>query len=83
MISRAIDSRLSLQELSSGESCPIPKRIVEQEKVENVAEGRAASKSLHTKLGYFLSISHHAVSANIIPNSADGIFSLKTEGTKT
>jgi hypothetical protein len=56
---------------------------VEQEKVENIEEGRAASKSLHNKFCYFLSMFQQAVAANIIPNSADGIFSLKTEGTKT
>jgi hypothetical protein len=48
-----------------------------------IEEGRAASKSLHQKFGYFLSMSQQAVSADIITNSADGIFSPKTEGTKT
>jgi hypothetical protein len=80
LISRAIDSRLSLPELGSG---PIPEWIVEHEKVENIEEARAASKSLHKKFGYFLSMSQQAVSANIIPNSADEILSPKTEGTKT
>jgi hypothetical protein len=40
-------------------------------------------KSPHYKFGYFLSMSQQAVSADIIPISADGIFSLKTEGAKT
>ncbi len=31
-------------------------------------EGRAASKSPHLKFGYFFSMSHQAVSANIIPS---------------
>jgi hypothetical protein len=35
---------------------------VEQEKVENIEEGRAASKSLHQKFGYFLSMLQQAVS---------------------
>jgi hypothetical protein len=48
-----------------------------------IEEGRAASKSPHYKFGYFLSVSEQAVSADIIPNSADGIFSPKTEGIKT
>jgi hypothetical protein len=34
-------------------------------------------------LAFLLSISLHAVSADIIPNSAFGIFFPKTEGTKT
>jgi hypothetical protein len=38
-------------------------------------EGRAANKSPHEKFGYFLFMSQQAVSANIIPNSAVGIFS--------
>jgi hypothetical protein len=46
-------------------------------------EGRAARKSPHQKFGYFLSMSQQAVSADIIPNSAVGKFSPKTEGTKT
>jgi hypothetical protein len=33
-------------------------------------------------LGYFLSLSQQAVSADIIPNSAVGIFSTKIEGIK-
>jgi hypothetical protein len=48
-----------------------------------IEEGRAASKRLHKKSGYFLSMSQQAVSGDIIPNSADGIFSPKTEGSKT
>jgi hypothetical protein len=35
------------------------------------------------KIGYFLSMSQQAVSADIIPNTAVGIFTQKTEGTKT
>jgi hypothetical protein len=46
-----------------------------------IEKGRAASKSSHYKFGYFLSMSQQAVSADIIPNSADRIFSPKTEGT--
>jgi hypothetical protein len=34
------------------------------------------------KFGYLLSMSQQAVSADTIPNSAVGIFSPKTEGTK-
>jgi hypothetical protein len=48
-----------------------------------IEEGRAASKSPYWKFGYFLSMSQQAVSADIIPNSAVGIFSPKTEGTET
>jgi hypothetical protein len=48
-----------------------------------IEEGRAASKSPHYKFGHFLYMSQQAVSANIIPYSAVGIFSPKTEGTKT
>jgi hypothetical protein len=48
-----------------------------------IEEGRVASKSLHKKFGYFLSMSQQAVSGDIIPNSADGIFSPKIEGTRT
>jgi hypothetical protein len=40
-------------------------------------------KVLIKKFGYFLSMSQQAVSAHIIPNSAVGIFSSKTEGKKT
>jgi hypothetical protein len=40
-------------------------------------------KVLIKKFGYFLSMSQQAVSADIIPNSAVGIFSPKTDGTKT
>jgi hypothetical protein len=47
-----------------------------------IEEGRAASKSPHLKIGYFISLSQQAVSVNIIPNSAVGIFSPNTEGTK-
>jgi hypothetical protein len=46
-------------------------------------EGKTASKSPHLKFGYFLSISHQGVSADIIQNSAVGNFSPKPEGTKT
>ncbi len=46
-------------------------------------EGRVASKSPHYTFGYFLSMSHQAVSADIIQNSAVGNFSPKTEETKT
>jgi hypothetical protein len=45
-------------------------------------EGRAASKSPHSKFVCFLSISQQGVSADIIQNSAVGNFSPKTEGTK-
>jgi hypothetical protein len=51
--------------------------------IETIEEGRAASKSPHQKFGYFLSMSQQADSADIITNLAVGIFSLKTEGTKT
>jgi hypothetical protein len=51
--------------------------------IYGIEEGRAASKSPHYKFGCFLSMSQQAVSADTIPNSAVGIFSLKTEGTKT
>jgi hypothetical protein len=51
--------------------------------IYGIEEGRAASKSPHYKFGYFLSMSQRAVSADTIPNSAVGIFSPKTEGTKT
>ncbi len=49
----------------------------------SIEKGKAASKSPHEKFGYFLSMSLQGVSADIIPNSAVGIFSPKTEGTKT
>ncbi len=52
-------------------------------KLPDIEEGRAASKSPHYKIGYFLSMSQQAVSANIIPNSAVGKFFPKTEGMKT
>ncbi len=48
--------------------------------LQSIEEGRAASKS--PRLVYFLSMSQQAVSADIIPNSAVGIFFPKTEGTK-
>jgi hypothetical protein len=51
--------------------------------VLNIEEGRAASKSPHSKFGYFLSVSQQGVSANIIQNSAVGNFSPEKEGTKT
>jgi hypothetical protein len=55
-----------------------------QVSIRTIEEGRAASKSPHKrKFGYCLSMSQQAVSADIIPNSAVGIFSPKTEGTKT
>jgi hypothetical protein len=41
----------------------------------NIEEDRAASKSPHSKFGYFLSVSQQGVSANIIQNSAFGNFS--------
>ncbi len=37
-----------------------------------IEEGGAASKSPHSKFGYFLSVSQQAVSANISKNSAVG-----------
>ncbi len=49
----------------------------------HIEEVRGESKSPHYKFGYFLSMSQQEVSAEIIPNSAVGIFSPKTEGTKT
>jgi hypothetical protein len=51
--------------------------------IYGIEEGRAASKSPHKKFGYFLSMSQQVFSADTIPNSAVGIFSQKTEGTKT
>jgi hypothetical protein len=48
-----------------------------------IEEDRVASKSPQKKFGYFLSVFPQVVSADIIPNSAVGIFSPKTEGTKT
>jgi hypothetical protein len=42
--------------------------------VLTIKEGRAASKSPLSKFGYFLSSSQQAVSSDIIPNSAVGIF---------
>ncbi len=50
--------------------------------IYTIEEGRTAVKVLIKKFGYFLSMSQKAVSADIIPNSADGIFPPKTEGTK-
>ncbi len=41
-----------------------------------IEEGRAASKSPHEKFGYFISISHQAVSVDITKNSAVSIFKL-------
>jgi hypothetical protein len=52
-------------------------------KPPGIEEDRAASKSPHLTFGYFLSISQHEVTADIIQNSAVGNFSPKTEGTKT
>ncbi len=51
--------------------------------VLSIEEGRAERSSL--KFGYFLSMSQQAISADIIPNSAAGLFSPKTKdkGTKT
>jgi hypothetical protein len=44
--------------------------------ISAIEEGRAASKSPHSKFGYFLYMSQQAaVSANIIPHSSVGIFS--------
>jgi hypothetical protein len=40
-------------------------------------------KILIKNLAIFFSMSQQAVSADVIPNSAVGIFSPKTEGTKT
>ncbi len=51
--------------------------------ISTIEECRAASKISYYKFGYFLSMSQQAVSADIIPNSAVGIFSPKTVGTKT
>jgi hypothetical protein len=48
----------------------------------NIEEGRAASRSPHSKFGYFLSMSQQAVSADIIPNSVVGIFSPKQKEKK-
>jgi hypothetical protein len=39
-----------------------------------IEEGKAASKRPHLKFGYFLSISHQVVSANITKNSSVAIF---------
>jgi hypothetical protein len=44
--------------------------------------GMYTVKGLINKFGYFLSKSQQAVSANIIPHSAVGIFSPKTAGTR-
>jgi hypothetical protein len=51
--------------------------------VSGIEVGRAVSESPHKKFGYSLYMSQQAVSVNIIPNSAIGIFSPKTEGIKT
>jgi hypothetical protein len=49
-----------------------------------IEEGRAQVKVLIKNLAlFFLCMSQQAVSADIIPNSAVGIFFPKTEGTKT
>ncbi len=48
-----------------------------------IEKGRNASKIPHSKFGYFLTMTQQAGSADISPNSAVGIFSQKTEGTKT
>jgi hypothetical protein len=45
----------------------------------SIEESRAAGKSPHNKFGYILSMYPQAVSADIIPNSAVGIISPKTE----
>jgi hypothetical protein len=50
--------------------------------MRTIEECRAASKSLLKKFGYFISMSQQADSVHIIPNSADGIFTPNTEGTK-
>ncbi len=49
------------------------------ESTGEIDEGRAAGKRPHEKIGYFLSISQpqQAVFAEVIPNSAAEIFSLK------
>jgi hypothetical protein len=48
----------------------------------SIEEGRAASKSPFKKFGYFLSMSQQALSADIIPNLAVGIFSPKEKEQK-
>jgi hypothetical protein len=42
--------------------------------VQIIEEGRAASKSHHSKFGYIISISQQADSADITKNSAVAIF---------
>ncbi len=49
----------------------------------SIEEGRAASKSPHSKYGFFISMSQLTSSVDIIPNLAVRIFSPNTEGTKT
>jgi hypothetical protein len=39
--------------------------LVRKEYTNNIEEGTVASKSLHENFGYFLSVSHQAVSADI------------------
>jgi hypothetical protein len=51
--------------------------------ISHIEEGRAESKSPHSKIWLFSFLSQQAVSADIILNSADGIFSPKTEETKS
>jgi hypothetical protein len=48
----------------------------------SIKEGKAESKSPQKKFGYFLSISQQAISADIIPNLAVGIFSQKEKEQK-
>jgi hypothetical protein len=50
--------------------------------IETIEEGRAASKSPYQKFAYFLSMSQQAVSADIITNSAVGIFPQKQKEQK-
>ncbi len=68
--------------LSRGESL-VRSRLQSQNAMSHRGRYRAASKSLHQTLGYFLSTSQQEVSADNIQNSAVGKFSPKTEGTKT
>jgi hypothetical protein len=57
-------------------------RLVEVTTQVAIEEGRAASKSPHKKFGYFLSMAQQ-FSWRYHSKSAVGIFSPKTEGTKT
>jgi hypothetical protein len=74
------------KQMFSFKICPFSKPnffCVFARSLQAIDEGSVASKSPHKKFGYFLSMSLHAVSADITPNSAVGIFSPKTEGTLT